>query len=161
MIRVTDATSSPPSTSLTAGSRSPSWKISAASVEIEPGTMPPMSFQWAMLAVQATSSLAGEDRHREHDVVQVRDAAVERVVGDEHVAGPDRRRRAVQLDDPLDRLVEHADERRDAGARRGQVAVAVGDGGAHVEHLVDDRAHRRLAQHREHLVARSPAATSG
>ena len=55
MIRVTDAISSPPSTSLTAGSRSPSWKISAASVEIEPGTMPPMSFQWAMLAAQAHS----------------------------------------------------------------------------------------------------------
>ena len=27
-----------------------------ASVEIEPGTMPPTSFQWAMFAVQAISS---------------------------------------------------------------------------------------------------------
>ena len=51
-----------------------------------PGTMPPTSFQWAILAVHATISLAGEDRHHEDDVVQVRDAAVVRIVGHEDVA---------------------------------------------------------------------------
>src|SRR6202007_2287609 len=90
--------------------------------------------------------------HREDDVVQVGDAAVVGVVGREHVArldavGP------VELDDPLDGLVEDADEGGDAGARGGEVAGAVGDGGAHVEDLVDDRAHRRLAERGEHLVA--------
>ena len=92
-----------------------------------------------------------EDGHRQDDVVQVRDAAVEGIVRGEDVAGADVV--AVQLDDPLDGLVEHADEGGDAGARRGEVPLAVGDAGAHVEHLVDDRAHRRLAERGEHLVA--------
>ena len=64
-----------------------------------------------------------EDRHREHDVVQVRDAAVERVVGDEDVARADRARAVVQLEDARHGLVEHPDERRDAGAGGGEVAV--------------------------------------
>jgi hypothetical protein len=53
MICITDLMGSPAETSFTAGRRRPSWKISVASFEIEPGTMPPTSFQWAMLAVQA------------------------------------------------------------------------------------------------------------
>lgn len=56
MIRITESIGRPRSTSLMPGSRSPSRKISRASVEIEPGTMPPTSFQCAMFAVQATSS---------------------------------------------------------------------------------------------------------
>ena len=54
--RISDAFGSPASISLTAGSRIPSWKISCASFEMPPGTMPPTSFQCAMLAVHATSS---------------------------------------------------------------------------------------------------------
>ena len=45
----------PSSYSFTAGLRIPSWKISVASVDIEPGTLPPTSFQWAMFDTQATS----------------------------------------------------------------------------------------------------------
>ena len=86
--------------------------------------MPPTSFQWAMFAVHAISSPLGEDRHREHDVVQVGDAAVEGIVGDEDVARADLARAPLQLDDALHRLVEHADEGRDAGAGGGEVAVA-------------------------------------
>src|SRR5262249_10481864 len=82
-----------------------------------------------------------------------RHAPVERIVGREDVTGPDLARRTVELDDPLHRLVEHADERWNACSRRGEVPVAVGDAGAHVEHLVDDCAHRRLPERGEHLVA--------
>ena len=56
MISITDWFGRPSSISLIAGSRRPSWKISLASLEIEPGAIPPTSFQWAMFAVQATSS---------------------------------------------------------------------------------------------------------
>src|SRR5581483_9009939 len=93
----------------------------------------------------------GEDRHRKDDVVQVRDAAVVGVVRRKDVPGADAAG-FVQLDHPLDRLVEDADERRDPGARRGEVPLGVGDRGAEVEDLVDDRAHRRLAERGEHLV---------
>ena len=96
--------------------------------------------------------VAGEHRQHEHDVVEVGDAAVERIVGDEQVAGPDALRR-MELEHALHRLVEHADERGDSGAGGGDVAGAVGDSRARVEHLVDDRAHRGLAQGGEHLVA--------
>ena len=92
-----------------------------------------------------------EHRQREHDVIQMRDAAVERIVRDVNVARADL---VVQLEDPPHRLVEHADERRDACTGRREVALGVGDAGAHVEHLVDDCAHRRLPQRGEHLVAR-------
>ncbi len=54
MMSITAALGTPASTMRTAGRRSPSWKISVASVDIPPGTMPPRSFQCAMLAVQAT-----------------------------------------------------------------------------------------------------------
>ena len=56
MISVTDLIGVPSEISFTAGRRRPSWKISFASFEIEPGTIPPTSFQCAMFAVQATSS---------------------------------------------------------------------------------------------------------
>jgi len=52
----TARTGSPASSSLMAGNLRPSWKISLASLEIDPGTIPPTSFQCAMFAVQATSS---------------------------------------------------------------------------------------------------------
>ena len=55
MIAITGPIGSPRAISLTAGSRSPSWKISVVRVETDPGAMPPTSFQWAMVAVQATS----------------------------------------------------------------------------------------------------------
>ena len=54
MIATTDSIGVPSETSFTAGRRRPSWKISRASFEIEPGTIPPTSFQWAMFAVHAT-----------------------------------------------------------------------------------------------------------
>ena len=53
MISNTGSIRRPRSNSLTAGSRRPSWKISVTPVAIEPGVVPPTSFQWAMLAVQA------------------------------------------------------------------------------------------------------------
>ena len=56
MISSTDRIGSPTEISFTAGRRSPSWKISFASLEIEPGTIPPTSFQCAMFAVHATNS---------------------------------------------------------------------------------------------------------
>ena len=54
-----------------------------------------------------------EHRHREHDVVEVRDAAVERVVRGENVARKDVVG-VVHLHDPPHRLIEDADEGRDA-----------------------------------------------
>jgi hypothetical protein len=59
----------------------------------------------------------------------------------------------VHFDDPFHRLVEHTNKGGDAGAGRGKIAVAVGDARAHVEHLVDDGAHRGLPERCEHLVA--------
>jgi hypothetical protein len=56
MISITGRIGVPSEISFTAGSRSPSWKISRACVEIEPATIPPTSFQCAMFAVHATSS---------------------------------------------------------------------------------------------------------
>ena len=56
MISITESIGFPPEMSFTAGRRSPSWKISFASFEIEPGTIPPTSFQCAMFAVHATRS---------------------------------------------------------------------------------------------------------
>ena len=56
MISITERIGSPSEMSFTAGRRKPSWKICFASFEIEPGTMPPTSFQCAMFAVHATSS---------------------------------------------------------------------------------------------------------
>jgi hypothetical protein len=56
MISITDRIGSPSEISFTAGSRRPSWNSSCAWVEIEPGAMPPTSFQCAMFAVHAISS---------------------------------------------------------------------------------------------------------
>ena len=53
MISSTGWIASPRAIILTAGSRSPSWKISVASPVSEPGAMPPTSELWAMFAVQA------------------------------------------------------------------------------------------------------------
>ena len=92
-----------------------------------------------------------EHRHGENDVVEMRDPAVVRIVDGEHVAGREARG-TVLAQDRLHRLVEHADERGNAGAGCGDLAVGVGDAGAEIEHLVDDRAHRRLAHRGEHLV---------
>ena len=52
-------------------------------------------------------SLLDEHGHREHDVVEVGDAAVERVVGREDVAGA---RLQMQFEHAPHRLVEHTDE---------------------------------------------------
>src|SRR5207245_6930419 len=49
---------------LIAGRRSPSWKISFASFEIDPGTIPPTSFQCAMFAVHAASSPSARSEER-------------------------------------------------------------------------------------------------
>ena len=92
-----------------------------------------------------------EDRQRDDHVVEMSDAAIIGIVGDEAVAVADIVQ-AVQVDDALHRLVEHPDEGRDAGARADQLAVRIGDAGADIQHLVDDRAHRSLLQDREHLV---------
>ncbi len=56
MMSNTAVSGSPRSNSLTAGSRRPSWKISVASVDIDPAVMPPTSFQCAMFITHATSS---------------------------------------------------------------------------------------------------------
>jgi hypothetical protein len=93
-----------------------------------------------------------EHRHREDDVVEVGNAAVVRVVGGEDVALADVVA-WVEFEDPPDGLVEHADEGRDPGAARRQLASGVRDAGPHVEDLVDDRAHRRPPHGGEHLVA--------
>ena len=84
----------------------------------------------------------------------MRHAAVVRVIGDKDVARLDVARLVELFENPLDGLVQHADEGRDAGAGAGQLAVPVGDAGAHVEHFVDDRAHGGVAHGREHLVGR-------
>ena len=106
MISITGLIGVPLSMTLIPGRRSPSWKSSFASFEIEPGTMPPTSFQCAMFAVQATSWSPAKTGIAKIDVVQMRDAAVVRVVRREHVAGRDLAGRVVELDDPLHRLVE-------------------------------------------------------
>ena len=54
MMSNTEAIGLPCSNSFTAGNRSPSWKISETSTAIEPGVLPPTSFQWAIDAAQAT-----------------------------------------------------------------------------------------------------------
>ena len=89
MISTTDWIATPSETSFTAGRRRPSWKISVASFESEPGTMPPTSFEWAMFAVQAITSSSAKTGIDQHEVVEVGDAAVERVVRDEDVPGAD------------------------------------------------------------------------
>ena len=96
---------------------------------------------------------AAKDRHREHDVVEMRNAAVIGIVADENVSGRDVGR-GRELQEALDRLVEHADKAGNAGAGADQIAARIGDAGSDVEHLVDDRAHRRLSKGREHLVRR-------
>ena len=58
MISKTGAMGSPLETIFTAGSRRPSWKISVASTESEPGDFPPTSELWAMFAVQAMMRLS-------------------------------------------------------------------------------------------------------
>ena len=60
MMSKTEAIGWPRSNSLTAGSRSPSWKISVTSTAIEPGVLPPTSFQWAIDAVHATHAPAAK-----------------------------------------------------------------------------------------------------
>jgi len=154
MIAMTGSIGAPSSMSLTPGRRRPSWKSSFASLEIEPGdhaadVVPVRDVR------RPRDELAGrEDGQREDHVVEVRDAAVVRVVRDEDVARAELAPAAVQLDDPLHRLVEAADEGGNARARGREIPVRVGDARAHVEHLVDDRAHRRPAHGAEHLVAR-------
>src|SRR5271163_1509123 len=79
------------------------------------------------------------------------DAAIVRVVGDENIARLDLLP-AHDLKEPLNRLVESADEAGNAGARCDEIALRIGDARAHVQHFVDDRAHRRLFEHGEHLI---------
>ena len=153
MMSITGRIGSPSEIILTAGRRSPSWKISVASPDSEPGAMPPTSELWAMLAVQAMIRSVGEDRHRDDDVVEMGDAAVIGIVGGEDVARarcrPACRTCATMTftalsSTPMKAGMPAPDE--------ASVALGVGDAGAHVEHLVDDRAHRRLPHGGEHLV---------
>src|SRR6266516_6210575 len=136
MIAMTGSIGAPSSMSLTPGRRRPSWKSSFASLEIEPGdhaadVVPVRDVR------RPRDELAGrEDGQREDHVVEVRDAAVVRVVRDEDVARAELAPAAVQLDDPLHRLVEAADEGGNARARGREIPVRVGDARAHVEHLV-------------------------
>src|SRR6185437_2408088 len=60
MMSNTGAMARPFLNSLTAGSRKPSWKISETSTAIEPGVLPPTSFQCAIEAVHATSSASAK-----------------------------------------------------------------------------------------------------
>ncbi len=65
----------------------PSWKISVLSQAAEPGSRPPTSPWCAVVVAKPIERLVEEDRPEDEDVLQV-DAAVERVVHHEHVAGP-------------------------------------------------------------------------
>jgi len=93
-----------------------------------------------------------EDGQRDHEVVEMGHAAVVGVIGEKEVAVADGG--AVAGEDVGDGLVERADEGGDARAGGDETALRVGDAGAAVEHLVDDRAHRGLAQDGEHFVGR-------
>ena len=96
---------------------------------------------------------SAKNRHGEHHVVQMRDAAVIRIIGDENVSGRDVGS-GDDFQEAFDRLVERADEAGNSGAGTDQIAARVGDAGSDVENLVDDRAHRRLSEDREHFVRR-------
>ena len=139
----------------------PSWKISVASVDMLPGTMPPTSFQCAMLAVQATISSPAKTGMTSTTSFRCVTPPLYGSLVMKTSPGSMSPGWLILLQDALDRLVEHADEGRDAGARPGQLAVPVGDAGAHVEHFVDDRAHGRVAHARRTSRRRPPAASSG
>ena len=98
----------------------------------------------------------GDMRYAGQDVPRrrLRLAAAEMAGGqrEEDVARLDVAGLVVLADNHLHGLVEHADKRRYARPRGGKVALGVEDAGAHVKHLVDDRAHRRLAHGGEHFV---------
>src|SRR5215469_6158878 len=92
-------------------------------------------------------------RHGEHDIVQMRDAAVVGVIGHENIA----RRNVLEwyeFEETFDRLVEDANKAGNPSARTDKIALCVGYTGADIEHFVDDRAHRRLFKDRKHLVRR-------
>ena len=74
------------------------------------------------------------------------------IVADEHVAVFDVAGAGMLEQDLFDRLVHHPDKGRDAGTGAGDLAVGVGDAGTHVQHFINNRAHRRLAHGGEHLV---------
>ena len=93
-----------------------------------------------------------EDGERDHHVVEMGDAAVMGVVGQEEIAVADGG--AVAGDDMGHGLVKRADEGGDARAGGDEPARGIGDAGAAVEHLVDDRAHGRFLEDGEHFVRR-------
>ena len=92
-----------------------------------------------------------KDRHGENDVIKMGDAAVIRVVDGEDIPRGDAAL-IVFAQDRLHCLVKHADESGNSRPGRRDFAVGVGDASAEIENFIDDRAHRRLAHRREHLV---------
>jgi len=94
----------------------------------------------------------GEHWHGQHHIIEVGHSAAVRVVTNEDITVLDIVWAGMLKQDLFDRLVQHADKGRDAGSGTGDVTVGVGDAGAHVQHLIDHRAHRRFAHGGEHLV---------
>ena len=93
-------------------------------------------------------------KHRlgDHNVAQMRHAAVVRIVGDEDIAFLDGI--AMPCDQDLHGLVQHADKGWDTRPRTDKIAGGIRHARADIQHLVDDRAHRRLAKHGKHLFRR-------
>ena len=91
-------------------------------------------------------------KHRfgQHHVAQMGDATVIRIVRHEDIAF--RNRIAIAREDRLDGFVENTDERRDPGPGTDHTPRSIRHAGAHIEHFIDDRAHRGLAQNLEHLL---------
>ena len=123
--------------SFTGGRRSPSCWTSVARVEKPPGTDPPVSGQWPVLASHAQCCAAVEERLDHLDVHQMRAAAV-RVVDEEDVA---RRDVARALDDRARGELHDAHEDGQPQLALGDdvAGVAVVDAVGTVEALGDDR----------------------
>ena len=142
--------------SFTGGRRRPSCSTSVALAEKPPGTMPPISGQWPVLASQANSSPSIEERLHEAHVHQMRAAEIG-IVDDEHVARIDRA--GVVALHPVDhgagRELHGADEHRQAElALRDQRAVdRVVDAVGAVHALGDHRREGRAHEGEVHLVA--------
>ena len=94
----------------------------------------------------------GKDRHGQHHVIQMGDPAVVGIVGDEDITRFNVGRLIKLLHYLFDRLIEDADEGRDAGPGTGYLTMPVGDAGTHIEHFVDNCAHGGPAHRGEHFV---------
>ena len=99
----------------------PSWKISVLSHAAEPGSRPPTSPWCAVVVAKPIERLVEEHRLEDEDVLQV-DAAVERVVHHEDVAGV--HAVAPLREQRLHRVRHRAEVERDRDRLRDRLAVA-------------------------------------